>query len=65
MYMAMVHWERPEYWEESWRLEKTCCHSNSNEKPSADVNSSEGVNDNISSGTTEWKLKKRKVLRTC
>ena len=28
-------WERPEYWEESWRLEKTCCHSNSSERPSA------------------------------
>ena len=25
------HWERPEYWEGSWRLEKTCCHSNSSE----------------------------------
>ena len=23
------HWDRPKYWEESWRLEKTCCHSNS------------------------------------
>ena len=30
---------RSEYWEESWRLEKTCCHSNSSERPSvsADV----------------------------
>ena len=27
--------ERPEYWEESWRLEETCCHSDSSEKPSA------------------------------
>ena len=25
------------YWEESWRLEETCCHSNSNEKPSANA----------------------------
>ena len=25
----------PEYGEESWRLEETCCHSNSNEKSSA------------------------------
>ena len=24
-----------EYWEESWRLEETCCHSDSSEKPSA------------------------------
>ena len=29
------YWERPEYWEESWRLEETCCHSNSRERPSA------------------------------
>ena len=26
--------DRPEYWEESWKLEETCCHSNSSEKPS-------------------------------
>ena len=26
------YWERPEYWEESWRLEETCCHSNSSER---------------------------------
>ena len=30
-------WDQPEYWEESWRTEKTCCHSNSSEKPSAEV----------------------------
>ena len=36
------YWERPEYWEESRRLEETCCHSDSSEKPSAnaDVKSS-------------------------
>ena len=27
----------PEYWEESWRLEETCCHSNSSERPSANA----------------------------
>ena len=27
--------KRPEYWEESWRLEETCCHSISSERPSA------------------------------
>ena len=34
------------YWEESWRLEETWCHSNSSEKPSAstDVKNSKGVN---------------------
>ena len=41
-------WERPEYWEESWILEETCCHSNSREKPSAntDVKNAKGVNNN-------------------
>ena len=29
--------ERPEYWEEFWRLEETCCHSNSSERPSANA----------------------------
>ena len=33
-------------WEDSWRLEETCCHSNSSERPSAnaDVKNSKGVN---------------------
>ena len=31
------YWKRPEYCEESWRLEETCCHSNSSEKPSANA----------------------------
>ena len=31
------YWERPEYWEESWRLEETCCYSNSSERPSANA----------------------------
>ena len=41
-------WERPEYWEESWKLEETCCHSYSSERPSAnaDVKKSKGVNNN-------------------
>ena len=29
------YWKRPEYWEESWRLEETCCHSISSVRPSA------------------------------
>ena len=39
---------RPEYWEESWRLDETCCHSNSNERPSdnTDIKNSQGVNNN-------------------
>ena len=38
-------WGRPEYWDESWRLEETSCHSNSSKKPSAniDVKNSRGV----------------------
>ena len=42
------YWERPEYWEESWRLEETCCHTNSSEKPSAlaDVKNSHWVDNN-------------------
>ena len=38
------YWERPEYWEEFGRLEKTCCHSNSSERPSAnaDVKNAKG-----------------------
>ena len=27
-------WERTEYWEDSWGVEVTCCHSNSGERPS-------------------------------
>ena len=31
------YWKRSEYWEESWRLEETCCHSNSSEKTLAKI----------------------------
>ena len=31
------YWRRPEYWEGSRRLEKTCYHSNSSEKQSANA----------------------------
>ena len=36
------YWKRLEYWEEFWRLEETCCHSISSERPSvnADVKNS-------------------------
>ena len=42
------YWERAEYWEESWRLEETCCHSNSSERSSfnPDEQNSQGVNNN-------------------
>ena len=35
--IQLHYWERPEYWEESWILEETCCHSESSEKPSANA----------------------------
>ena len=31
------YWELPEYWEESWIFEETCCHSDSHERPSANA----------------------------
>ena len=42
------YWERPEYWEESWRLEETYTPTNSSERPSAksDVKNSQWVNNN-------------------
>ena len=41
-------WRRTEYWEESWRLDESCCHSNSSERPSAnvDVKNSKRFNNN-------------------
>ena len=41
-------WERPESWNESWRLEETYCHSNFSEKQSdnTDGKNSKGENDN-------------------
>ena len=29
------YWKRPQYWEDSWSLEETCCHSISSERLSA------------------------------
>ena len=48
------YWKRPEYWEKSWRLEETCCHSNSSERPSdvADMKNS-NYNDNNNSRKEE------------
>ena len=46
---GLLHYKNlPEYWEESWRLEETCCHSNFREKPSANTSAinSQGVNNN-------------------
>ena len=51
------YWDRPEYWEEFWRLEGTCCHSNSNEKPSANADVKNSYNNNN-------KKKKKKKKKT-
>ena len=40
------NWERPEYWEESWRFEATCCLSNFSERPSAKADVKNSNNDN-------------------
>ena len=34
---TVFFYDWPEYWEESWKLEETCCHSNSSRKPSANT----------------------------
>ena len=41
----LLHYRK---WEESWRLEEACCHLNSSERPSAnvDVKTSQGVDNN-------------------
>ena len=56
--------ERPESRDESWRLEETCCHSNSSEKPSAntDVKNSKGVNNNHIN--SEWSKLVQKENKT-
>ena len=57
--------ERPEYWEESWRLEETCCHSNSSERPSAntDEKNSEGVNNNNNNNSAK-QLSHTEIMKT-
>ena len=42
---TIVFLNRLEYWVESWKLEKTCSHSNSSKRPSAnaDVKNFQGV----------------------
>ena len=55
------YWDRSKYCEGSWRLEETCCHSNSSERPSANaaVKNSQGVSNNNNDKwwiTGVWKL---------
>ena len=43
------YWDQPEYWEESWRLEETCCQSNSidrNHQLTLGWKTQKGVNNN-------------------
>ena len=56
------YWEWPEYWEDSWRLEETCCHSGSSERPSAnaDVKNSQGVNNNNNNKEYSLVIKREK-----
>ena len=34
---GLHRWERPQSWDEFWRPDETCCHSDSREKPSANT----------------------------
>ena len=34
---TILYWDQPEHWEESWRLEEICYHSNFSKRPSADA----------------------------
>ena len=59
-FKLLHYWDRPEYWEDSWRLEGTCCHSNLSERPSANA----GVKNSqlskiivkIGQNTESWRL---------
>ena len=59
------YWEWPEYWEESeeesWRLEETCCNSNSSKRPSTktDVKNSQGWVSWRLTPSNKWKWKIR------
>ena len=49
-------WEQPEYIEESWRLEETCCHSSSCERPSAGADVKNYNNDNNNNKVNKVRL---------
>ena len=44
----LYHWERPEYREETWKLEGTYCYLNPSERPSTndDMKNFQGINNN-------------------
>ena len=48
-------WDRPEYWEESWKLKEICCRSVSSERLSAEVGvkNSQGMTRVLTSGPKE------------
>ena len=52
------YWERPEYLEESWRLEETCCSSKYSERPSTNTdekNSQINMNGHLESESHDWR----------
>ena len=62
------YWKRPEYWEESWRLEETCCHSISSERPSANAdvktltNNNNNNNNSCQLGCARWPQNKTEKM---
>ena len=61
----MPYRDRSKYWEESWRLKRTCCHSISLEKPSANagmknLKRTNNYNDN---NTTKWYMHKPESIQ--
>ena len=56
-------WERLEYWEESWRPEDTCGHSDSSERPPANDNNELELRGRIKSIRTTELLRSARILR--
>ena len=48
------YWERAEYWEASWRLEETCCYSDTSERSSANADVKNWVNNNNNHNPRKW-----------
>ena len=55
-------WDLPEYWEESWRFEKTCCHSDYGEKTSA--NAGVKISQRRNNNNNNWKRNLNLTIRT-
>ena len=50
------NWNWPEYWEEFWKAEETCCHLNSSERPPTNVRlkKSKELNNNNNNNNCFW-----------